>query len=179
MDWKALFLSAEGRINRQTFWVGIAATFVASMVAGALPLIGGLVKLALLWPQVCLNAKRLHDMGRTGWLMLVPVAVAVAAMSLAMAFGGAAFLGAGLLHHMGANLAGHGAFAAGLGAAGGFMAVAMLVGLAFLLWIGLTPGEAGDNRFGPPPPPGLPTVPPPASPPQEPPAPPPQPPIVE
>ena len=37
---------------------------------------------------------------------------------------------------------------------GGFLTacgVSFLVGVAFLLWMGLTPGEAGDNRYGSPP----------------------------
>lgn len=171
MDWRTLLLSPEGRINRQTFWFAFLLVMVSSFVLNVVPVIGQIIGLLLLWPQVCIHAKRLHDMGRTAWLMLIPAAVTLAATSLAMAFGGAAILGAGLMHYMGAHMAGQGALTAGLGAAAGFMSLAMLAGLAFLLWVGLTPSQAGDNRFGAAPAPGLPRQPPPADPAEDPPPP--------
>ena len=38
--------------------------------------------LVLVYPAVVLHARRLHDMGRTGWLLLVPAVLTVAAMAI-------------------------------------------------------------------------------------------------
>lgn len=37
----------------------------------------GLVQLAQIWPSLAVNAKRLHDRGQSGWLVLIFVASAV------------------------------------------------------------------------------------------------------
>ena len=42
MDWKTLFLSANGRIGRQPFWIGVAILIVAGMVLNFIPIIGQL-----------------------------------------------------------------------------------------------------------------------------------------
>lgn len=150
MDWKFLFLSGDGRIGRKDFWLGFLLIMVASTVLGVIPILGQLIGLLLIWPQVCIHAKRLHDMGRTAWLMLAPFGFSLACMTLAFITGGVAMLGGGLMHEVGAEAAGAGAAMAGMGMAALLMAVAMLVGLAFLLWVGLTPSEPGENRYGAP-----------------------------
>lgn len=140
MDWKRLFLSAEGRVGRRDFWIGFAIIFVASIVLGAIPVIGQIIGLLLIWPQVCVHAKRLHDMGRTAWLILIPFVVTIAAMGFVAVTGGLALMGAAGEDYE---------TAAGAGAASGLaILVAFLVGVGFLLWVGLSPGQAGPNRFG-------------------------------
>jgi uncharacterized membrane protein YhaH (DUF805 family) len=146
MDWKALFLTADGRIGQRDFWIGFAILFVAGFILGLIPLLGIIISIAMIYPNVCVTAKRLHDMGRSGWLMLVPWAVSTVAFMVAMFSGGAALMGAA------AGGSGGGmASMAGLGVALVAGCVALLVGLGFLLWVGLSKGEPGDNRFGPPP----------------------------
>ena len=148
MDWKTLFLSANGRIGRQSFWIGVAILFVAGMVLNFIPIIGQLAALALTYCWVCVYSKRLHDFGKTGWLAAVPfVLVLLFAILGMMSVGGMAAMGA----FSGSEDAMAGAAMGGMGV----MALAsMLIGLlalAFLLWVGLTPGDAGPNRYGEPP----------------------------
>jgi uncharacterized membrane protein YhaH (DUF805 family) len=88
MDWKYLFGSFDGRIGRQTFWIGVVTLMIASavlhLVLAALfgwhhamggP-INGAVSLILLYPSLAVDVKRLHDRDKSGWwilLLLVPV----------------------------------------------------------------------------------------------------------
>ena len=88
MDWKYLFTSFEGRIGRQSFWLGVLVMFVISIVAGVLDMIFGtlgdsgmgaigiIVSLALIYPAIALYAKRWHDRGKSGWwtlILLIPL----------------------------------------------------------------------------------------------------------
>lgn len=148
MDWKTLFLTADGRIGKQDFWIGFAIIFVVNFVLGMIPVLGMIVSIALIYPMVCLYSKRLHDFGKTGWLTLVPFGAGVVGMLLAVMMGGAAIMGAGLA---GNDSAAAGAAMAGMGGAALVLMAVGLVCLVFLLWVGLTSGDPGENRYGPPP----------------------------
>lgn len=146
VDWKALMLSFEGRIRRSHFWMAWLILLGAGVVAGWLPLIGVLISLALIWPNVAITVKRLHDMGRTGWLALVPFVVAIAMFIVGIIFFGlGAALGGGSDGDFENPVAAFAMFGPALGA----FAVAALIGFVFLLWIGLTDSQPGSNRFGP------------------------------
>jgi len=74
----------------------------------------------------------------------------VVCATLAVVTVGAGFLSAAILGSTDADMAAAGSAMAGVGAASAVMGLAMLFGLAFLLWVGLTPSQPGENRFGPP-----------------------------
>ncbi len=84
MDWKNLYLSTEGRINRKAYFLGILPMAVIGLVAliidGAVgSYIGrsgiGVCQIIswglLLWPSIALAVKRLHDRNRSGWFVLL------------------------------------------------------------------------------------------------------------
>jgi uncharacterized membrane protein YhaH (DUF805 family) len=144
-DWKRLYLSADGRIGRQEFWIGFLILIAVGVVLGWIPFVGFLVGIACAYAQVCLGSKRLHDMGKSGWLMLVPFAVGVVCGIIAVIAGGMAIMGASLAND-GAAAAGA---LAGAGMAMGVFGLAFIVNIAFLLWVGLTPSQLGENRYGP------------------------------
>ena len=80
IDLKYMFMSPEGRIGRQTWWIGVGILFVASLIVGALLGEGGIIpvviNLLLLVAGIMLHIKRCHDRGKTGWwclLLLIPV----------------------------------------------------------------------------------------------------------
>ena len=75
LDWKTLFLDANGRIGQKDYWIGIIILFAAGVVLSWIPLIGTLVSIASIYFGVCVSSKRLHDMGKSGWLAAIPYGV--------------------------------------------------------------------------------------------------------
>lgn len=96
MDWKYLFTSFEGRINRQPFWLSLLALvivewiviIVLGLVLGT-SMMGGMdpeaaasaamtamipmwiVLLLFLYPSLAIYTKRWHDRGKSGWWTLI------------------------------------------------------------------------------------------------------------
>lgn len=147
MDWKTLFFSADGRIGRSTFWIGWLVLLGVNVVLGWVPLLGWLLSLVTIYSWVCVSAKRLHDMGKTGWLTIIPIVFAwIIPLGALFTFGGATIL-AGL-----ADMSDEATAMAVLSSLGGMFLIVLvswLVALAFLIWQGATSGEVGENRFGP------------------------------
>lgn len=144
-DWQKLFLSFEGRTRRSHFWVGWLILLGVGVVAGWIPVLGFLISLALIWPNLAITVKRLHDMGRSGWFVLIPVLVNLVGGIIA-----AIMIGVGVLaQHSSLEAEDPFAFFAIMAPAFGIIALIALLDLIFLLWIGVTDGQRGDNRFGP------------------------------
>jgi len=128
--WNTLFVQPGGRTSR--------GHFLAALLPLALAVLWYAYKgpavdyapwgvLVLLYPAVVLHVRRLHDMGRTGWLMLVPTVLAVAAMLI-------------WAHRI--------AFGAQIDAAVPLAALVVFSG--FALWGCVGRGQAETNTFGPP-----------------------------
>ena len=131
MDWRTLFLSPEGRINQKDYWIGVLILFVAWVLSCGLHILAPIAWLLLIYPWVCVFAKRLHDAGRSGWLILAPVAIGIAAFILAVIFGGIGVIGAlGTMATFGASPASWAALFAGLSAMAMFLCVAGVAKLA-------------------------------------------------
>ena len=71
------YANFSGRASRSEFWFFTLAESIAYAIAGAIDgLIGMsilsiLVGLALLVPSLAVGARRLHDIGKSGWLQLL------------------------------------------------------------------------------------------------------------
>lgn len=116
----------KGRTNRAMYWLCVGIVVAFAVVmAFARPGGPGVSEFVLI--IVCIP--RLHDIGRSGWWVLAGLAVEVAGV-----FGGLFLFPAQALLVMGAM---------------------NVVLFGFLVWLGALPGQPFDNRFGPPPPPGL------------------------
>lgn len=137
MNWFPLFLSLDGRIGRKDFWIGAVVLIGVGILANLLPIVGPLVSLALIAPWTCLMAKRLHDFGRSAWLVLIALIPSAGSAALGLFTALAATNAA----TMGAAFAG-----AGLTLAVSF--IALIVSLGFLIWVGVKPGDLQPNAYG-------------------------------
>ena len=125
MNYQNLFADPRGRTSARHFLVGLilvlaAAAFYALVSPG---LNGQWVIFTLLFPAFVLFARRLHDMGQTAWLTVIPGVI----------------VGAALLP---ANVAPRGTLE------GPLTLVAAVVFVAFAVWCGMAKGSAEVNRFG-------------------------------
>jgi uncharacterized membrane protein YhaH (DUF805 family) len=68
----------NGRARRQEYWMFVLFNIIFAIVAGALDAalgtwgaIGGLYGLAMLIPGLAVSVRRLHDTGKSGWMLLI------------------------------------------------------------------------------------------------------------
>ncbi len=144
-DFASAMFSFNGRLRRQHFWISWLILFGAGFVTGLIPIIGSLIGLVLIWPNVAITVKRLHDMGKTGWFAVIPwVANIIGFIMIISAVGMSIITNPQAFENEDPA-----AIMSMLGSMMGGVAVLFLVNLGFLLWIGITDSERGDNRFGP------------------------------
>jgi uncharacterized membrane protein YhaH (DUF805 family) len=66
------YATFEGRAGRPEFWWFFLAQFLLMVVAGMLgDIISAIAALALLLPGLAVGARRLHDIGKSGWFLLL------------------------------------------------------------------------------------------------------------
>jgi len=151
MDWRSLLLSPQGRIGRQTYWIGFFVLFGLGFMVQFIPVLGQLIGIAMIWCWIVLFTKRFHDMGQSGWWQIVPFALWGVTFIIGIALLGAAVFGAAFAY------AGSWDPASWLALGGTgvifalIMAVAALSHLAMILYLGLAPGQTVTNRYGHPP----------------------------
>ena len=125
MNFDTLFVNPAGRTARAEF-IGALVTLLAAF-AFYYFLVPGRnsqwVQLVLLFPAVVLHARRLHDMGRAAWPLLVPAALIVAMAWLYL-------------------------FVPGAEAKGMVRVAAIIVSAGFIVWGLIGKSQAAANRFG-------------------------------
>jgi uncharacterized membrane protein YhaH (DUF805 family) len=143
-DWQKLLFSFEGRTRRSHFWIGWLICLGAGVVAGWIPLIGFVISIALIWPNLAITVKRLHDLGMSGWVAAVPfVANIVGFIMIFVSVGASVFMNATALENEDPA-----AILALIGPAVGILGLLFLVNFGFLLWVGLVDGKPGSNKYG-------------------------------
>ncbi len=152
MDWKSLLLSADGRIKRQPYWMGwlvlIAVSIVGGLVLQAIsPYAGVVLGLLLIYPNVCIYSKRLHDLGQTGWLAAIPFGLSAITSCVSLYTLATTGLMAGTMSA--ANMANPMAMLTKLGPMAAVGSLSLLVSLVFWLWLGIAEGQQSANKYGP------------------------------
>lgn len=129
-SWNALFVQSKGRTSRQAFMLALVPLWLAVLWyvnKGPKVDYAPWGVLVLLYPAAVLHVRRLHDMGLSSWLGLVPTLLAVVAMLI-------------WAHWV--------SLGAQLDAALPWAALVAFVALG--LWGSVRPGQAEPNRYGPP-----------------------------
>jgi uncharacterized membrane protein YhaH (DUF805 family) len=127
MSFDTLFVNPAGRTARGAYVGALvvllaAAAFYAFVVTGRT---AHFCLVVLIFPYLVLHARRLHDMGLTAWLVIIPGALLLATAWLRLYDAESQ-----LLTPVGA--------------------IAAVVSAGFVLWGLLGKGQAGANRFGEP-----------------------------
>lgn len=151
MDWGKVLFDVNGRIGQKPFWIGVLIIVGGNIILPAIPIIGWIAWLGLIWIGIAVYGKRLHDAGKTGWLHAIPWALNIILGGVAMVM-----IGAGLFQLIldGANntdpspesIVG---FIAASGGALFMLLLGTLVWIGYTLWVGLLKGESGANAYGP------------------------------
>ena len=115
----------RGRGGRSEYWAAVGLCYAAVFV---LALMGINLRYAVTVVLLRFQIRRFHDIGRSGWWALVAQVVPLGEYGAVLQLGGRT------------------AQASALG-----LAVALLLGFVFTIWLGAMPGEDGANAYGPPP----------------------------
>ena len=147
----------KGRASRSEYWWWTLFTFLVQIaVSGFGDGIGGVVSLAILLPSLAVQVRRLHDTNRTGWWILWPIVslgIALVALIVAAISGTTEFSDPSEWDPTEVLDGVSGGTIAVIAVA---LLVALVTGIANLVFT-LQRSQPTENRFGPPPPPRLPT----------------------
>ena len=82
------YVCFDGRAERREFWYFALCNFVVSFVLGLLDqiwgiqILSGIYSLAVLLPSLGLSVRRLHDINKSGWFILLSLIPLVGAIIL-------------------------------------------------------------------------------------------------
>ncbi len=68
----------SGRARRKEFWMYALAYFILSIIVGVVanminfPFLTTILTLVLLVPSIAVGVRRMHDVGKSGWFILIP-----------------------------------------------------------------------------------------------------------
>lgn len=154
------YATFSGRARRPEYWwfflFVMLGGIVARLIDGALfgfgapdapetRIVGPLFSLAMFLPLLAAGWRRMHDTGRPGWYLLIPMLISLAVLFL-VGFKFAAYMGRGGLG------AGPGAMTPGMDAGptlAAVLLVAQLVASILILWWLTRPSQKGPNDYGP------------------------------
>lgn len=140
------YIVFDGRASRSEYWWWVLFTILISIPASVLDLLTGfgwlsnLLSLALFLPGLAVAFRRFHDIGKSGWWVFFPMAVALVGVVVILVAGVVGF--AGVLGSSGE-------------ATGAALIIALLTGAVVLavlvlqlVWL-CTPSQPGPNQYGP------------------------------
>ncbi|MFH7016022.1 DUF805 domain-containing protein [Flavobacterium sp. FlaQc-47] len=75
------YANFEGRARRKEYWMFFLANFIISIVLGfvlglispTLGLAANVYSFAVLVPSIAVGVRRMHDVGKSGWFLLIPI----------------------------------------------------------------------------------------------------------
>jgi uncharacterized membrane protein YhaH (DUF805 family) len=73
------YANFNGRARRAEYWYFFLFNMIASIIVGIIgglmdfELLGNLYSLAVLLPTIAVGVRRMHDVGKSGWFILIPI----------------------------------------------------------------------------------------------------------
>ena len=73
------YATFKGRASRSEYWYFVLFNVIFSIVLGFvsgivdLPILYNIYSLALLIPSIAVAVRRMHDVGKSGWFVLIPI----------------------------------------------------------------------------------------------------------
>ena len=73
------YANFNGRARRAEYWYFVLFNIIASIIVGIIgglmdfELLGNLYSLAVLLPSLAVGVRRMHDVGKSGWFILIPI----------------------------------------------------------------------------------------------------------
>ncbi|KAF2515375.1 DUF805 domain-containing protein [Flavobacterium zhairuonense] len=75
------YANFNGRARRREYWmfflinmiISIVLGFVVGLISPSLAIIGNIYSLAVLLPGIGVAIRRMHDIGKSGWFILIPI----------------------------------------------------------------------------------------------------------
>ncbi|MDP2176120.1 MAG: DUF805 domain-containing protein [Bacteroidota bacterium] len=73
------YVNFDGRARRKEYWMFILFFYIFSIVIGFIggligfELLGTVYILAMILPSIAVSVRRMHDVGKSGWYMLIPI----------------------------------------------------------------------------------------------------------
>ena len=96
MEWYTLafkkFAEFTGRSRRKEYWMFMVINFIISMVFAIIDIVAGplfigtIYSLVVLIPSLALSVRRLHDTGKSGWMILISLIPLVGVIWLIILF---------------------------------------------------------------------------------------------
>lgn len=141
-----MFAYLQGRSGRKEYWIGVGLLLLVGIGLAYANVGGASGATTFLW--VLIWNRRLHDIGKSGWIILAPLGLMIAVAIAGALLGGNELLkafeysqkGTGPVTDRGAML-----FV-------GLVIALLAIQFGFTIWLGVRKGDDGSNRFGPPPP---------------------------
>ena len=73
------YAAFKGRASRSEYWYFILFNIIFSIVLGyvsgivGLPILYTIYSLVILIPSIAVSVRRMHDVGKSGWFVLIPI----------------------------------------------------------------------------------------------------------
>ncbi len=75
------YVNFDGRARRSEYWyfvlistiISIILNFVDAAIGSGIGILGAIFSLGTLLPSIAVGVRRMHDVGKSGWFLLIPI----------------------------------------------------------------------------------------------------------
>lgn len=147
MSFIDVLFKPTGRIQARQFWAGWGVLVAANIIANFMSFLGIILYFGLIYVGICVYGKRLHDMGRSAWLVAIPWGIGMVLGFIGIFMSAPAILEA--TQYDAAALEDPETALTVMGPFFSFIAIGFIVWAGLTLWVGLGKTDPSDNKYGP------------------------------